>query len=218
MNNLAFLISILLLGGCIALTSTIGARDFPIVIATHIERLPHDIDGFRGDDDRFAESIYAELNADHNLYRHYRSQTGETLDLYIGYYGTAKGGRSAHNPMSCLPGAGWVIIRDQYVDLQMSGTHSSQIRNIVASRDGRFVNLFHWYQTNRTEVAANGIIQNLLRFKNRLLHNRDDGAYVQVTVFSDQGGLINAGRSGLGFASTISQLLPDYWPEERSRG
>lgn len=209
--------AVALLLGAAVLLLLIGTRTEPIVVATNLERLPDVIAELKGEEDRFSASVYRALDADLHLYRHYRNDENR-VDLYVGYYGTGKGGRSAHNPMSCLPGAGWAILRDEAVDLDVPGERSRQIRSIVASRDGQYVTLFHWYQTNRSEITADGIMQNLIRFKNRLLHNRGDGAYVQVSVFSGRDRLAEAGRIGLGFAGQVKRMLPDYWPEERVGG
>ncbi len=215
MNNRAFLVAIgcLLLG--IAVSILIGTRLPPRVVATQLERLPAVIDDYRGVDDSYGEAIYAILGADLNLYRHYRSSSGAAIDLYIGYYGTAKGGRSAHNPNACLPGAGWAIISNRMADLEPKGAGTKPIRAMVAARDGRYVALYHWYQVNKTEVSGSGIRQNLLRFKNRLLHNRDDGAFVQISVFTEAHDLERAKQIGLAFAGKIGRLLPDYWPQEK---
>jgi EpsI family protein len=76
-----------------------------------------EIAGFKATEDSFSDAVYKELNADMHVYRHYRSDDGRQVDLYIGYYGTAKGGRTPHNPYGCLPGAGWGIVEDQRIDL-----------------------------------------------------------------------------------------------------
>ncbi len=218
MNNLAFLLSVVLLSAGIALTVIVGSRDLPIIAVTNIERLPVNINGFVGGDDRYTDAIYAELNADLYLYRHYRSDAGQALDLYIGYYGTAKGGRSTHNPNACLPGAGWAITATQAVELALDGEPSKQVRYLAATRDGSFVIIYHWYQSNKNEVLGSGISQNIARLKNRLLHNRDDGAFVQVSLFSTKDNLVDARRIGFNFARKVTMLLADYWPEETGKG
>jgi len=215
MNPRAFKLAFALLILGIVLSAAIGRRSEPVVVATHIEHLPVRIGDFNGSDDRYEDTVYKVLNADRHLYRHYRSNAGDRVDLYIGYYGTAKGGRSAHNPNACLPGAGWAIISNRTADLAGTGATARPIRELVAVREGEYLTLYHWYQVNRTEVAASGLRQNLLRFKHRLLHNRDDGAFVQISVFSSRDALAQAGRTGLDFARQINRLLPDYWPEER---
>jgi len=117
MSNKSFYISLILLLTTITGAFLISRRGDPVVVATNLENLPMEIAGFKATEDFFSEAVYKELNADKHVYRHYRSEDGRQVDLYIGYYGTAKGGRTPHNPYACLPGAGWGIIEAHKVQL-----------------------------------------------------------------------------------------------------
>ena len=77
-----------------------------------------DIAGYKATEDFVTDSVYKELNADKYVYRHYLSSDGKQVDLYIDYYGAAKGGRTGHNSYSCLPGAGWGIIDSHKIRLK----------------------------------------------------------------------------------------------------
>ncbi|MCH8960606.1 MAG: exosortase-associated EpsI family protein [Bacteroidetes bacterium] len=75
----------------------------------NLDHLPRHILGLNGRDDRFDESVYRVLNADYHLLREYRSDAHPAVWLYIGYYGTAKGGRPSHVPQACYTGQGFSI-------------------------------------------------------------------------------------------------------------
>src|SRR5665647_380428 len=109
-SNKTFGICFVSLCATLMIMVVLSIRPTPVVARTNLEYFPKEIAGYKGVDDTFPESVNRELNADKQLYRHYRSSDGSQLDLYIWYYGTAKGGRTGHNPYACLPGAGWAIV------------------------------------------------------------------------------------------------------------
>jgi EpsI family protein len=215
MSSKAFIISIVGMLVTLTLVGFISIRPNPVVVRTNLEDLPMEIVGYRGTEDAFPESVYRELNADKHVYRHYLSGDGIQLDLYIGYYGTAKGGRTGHNPYACLPGAGWAIVDSRKVRIpQPSQSSDFEVNYIRAYRNGVNSVMVHWYQTAGTTVVSTGIRQNIERFWGRLLHNRNDGAFVQITTQVPDEHLLDVGIKIEDFAGQVLQLLPRYWPVE----
>jgi EpsI family protein len=191
-------------------------RPVPVVVRTNLENLPMNIAGFTGIEDVFPKSVYRELNADKNIYRHYLSRDGYKLDLYIGYYGTAKGGRTGHNPYACLPGAGWAIVDTSKVRIFQT-THSLgvEVNYIHARKDDINTVMVHWYQNAGSIVMSTGIQQNIARFWNRLLYNRNDGAFIRITAQVSDNEMPGTKIKIRDFAGQVLQLLPNYWPLEQ---
>lgn len=215
MSNKTFGISLVSLFAALMMVGLLSMRPRPVVARTNLDSLPEEIAGYRGVDDSFPESVTRELNADKQLYRHYRSSDGSRLDLYIGYYGTAKGGRTGHNPYACLPGAGWAIVDSRKTAIRQPGNSSNTELNYVqARRNGVNTVMLHWYQVAGTTVVSSGIRQNIEKFWGRLLHNRNDGAFVQITMQVPDESLAAAEAKVAGFAALVLKLLPDYWPVE----
>lgn len=212
-KSFIFSLSLFLLAGMGV--AMIAWRGEPRVIETKLENLPMEIAGFRGLEGRFPDSVYKELNADRHVYRHYRDRTGRQVHLYIGYYGTAKGGRTGHNPYACLPGAGWAIIEARNLRLKTRKFADGVDLNWVLARKGEvYETVIHWYQSAGVIVLATGFDQNIQRFLGRILHNRNDGAFVRVSVLTHEEGLPAAGDLARSFSVNILDLLPDYWPVE----
>ncbi|ALC16869.1 EpsI family protein [Desulfuromonas soudanensis] len=208
-----FSLTILLL--TLGLVHEVGSRGVPAVLQTNLENLPMQIAGYEGREDTFPQGVYDALPADLHLYRHYRSPQGSELSLYIGYYGTAKGGRSSHNPYACLPGAGWGIVESGTVEVHhVSVPQGVKVNYVVASKDGVNNVMLHWYQTAGTRVLATGFQQNIERFRGRILHNRNDGAYVQVNSLAPNKGISEVREEITKFVRKLIELLPDYWPLE----
>ncbi|TGU70461.1 EpsI family protein [Geomonas terrae] len=215
MRNASFVTALILLVLTGAVSSLLAYRPVPVVVATNLEKLPMEIDGYHAVEDTFPESVYKELNADKNIYRHYRSADGRVIDLYIGYYGTAKGGRTGHNPYSCLPSAGSAIVETGTIDCTMSTGKTARVNVIVARKDELNTVLLHWYQTGGTTVASSSLYQNLGRLVNRVMHNKDDGAYIQISQAAADGNVAQAKQHVRVFAGKLLDSLPAAWPVER---
>lgn len=215
MSSKAFIISIVGMLVTLMLVGFISLRPNPVVVRTNLEDLPMEIAGYRGTEDAFSESVYRELNADKHVYRHYLSGDGSQLDLYIGYYGTAKGGRTGHNPYACLPGAGWAIVDSRKVGIRQTSQSSDvEVNYVQARKNGVNTVMVHWYQTAGMTVMSTGIQQNIERFWGRLLHNRNDGAFVRVTMQVPDELVVAAEVKVTDFAGLVLQRLPSYWPVE----
>jgi EpsI family protein len=192
----------------------IAHRGEPKVVRTNLENMPMHIAEYTGMEDFFPDSVYEELKADRHVYRHYRSPDGTQIDLYIGYYGTAKGGRTGHNPYACLSGAGWGIIDIQKAILPF-GEGRAAVNALVARKGAAYETVLHWYQSDKDKVLATGIQQNIQRFIGRIWNNRNDGAFVRVSMQTNQDGLETAHEKVFQFAASILHMLPEYWPEEK---
>ena len=221
MSNKSFILSLIILLATIASVAAIASRGQPVVVATNLENLPMEIAGYKATEDFFPESVYKELNADTHVYRHYRSGDGRQVDLYIGYYGTAKGGRTGHNPYACLPGAGWGIVEARKVQLAAHSLPLTKyypngvyVNYVLARKGDAYETVLHWYQSAGNKLLATGIQQNIRRFIGRLFHNRNDGAFVRVSALSGKGQIEEVQPLVKSFAQDVLELLPKYWPLE----
>jgi EpsI family protein len=216
MSNKTFSTSLVLLLLTFLAVSAMAYRHAPVVVRTKLEGLPMTISGYSGTEDFLPGSVYAALKADKSLYRHYRNRNGDQVDVYIGYYGTAKGGRTGHNPYACLPSAGWAIVESGKVGVRPSYyMRGGQINYVVASKDGANDVMVHWYQSAGTHIMSTGLQQNVQRFVGRIFNDRDDGAYVQVSSITGEQERPLAKERVVAFAKNVLELLPAYWPEER---
>ncbi len=198
------------------MVALISQRGEPVVVKTNLENLPMEIAGFKATEDFFPDSVYKELNADRHVYRHYRDAEGKQVDLYIGYYGTAKGGRTGHNPYACLPGAGWGIVDSKQIKLKAKYYLEPVTVNYILARKGKiYESVLHWYQSAGSKVLSTGIQQNIQRFLGRVFYNQNDGAFVRVSVISEQRGLRDADLMAKAFTENVLDLLPQYWPVEK---
>jgi len=214
--NRPFIISIVIFFVSIAVVAFVSFRGTPFVVENNLDKIPMEIAGFKATEDFFSEAIYKELNAQAHIYRHYRSNDGKQVDLYIGYYSTARGGRTGHNPIACFSGAGWDFIDISRAELKVKTYPDNIFVNYLLTRKGEtFEPTLHWYQSAGTKVLENGIKQNIQRFIGKVIYNRNDGAFVRLSVTTDKDGVGEALITLKQFAVKILELLPEYWPIER---
>jgi EpsI family protein len=219
MAKKTFWISLLLMVMTIAIVQKMHIGKDIIVWKKNLDKLPYTIGRMSGVDIPLEESVIKELDPDVYVYRNYTSTDGRIINVYIGYYGTQKGGRSAHNPEGCYPGAGWSILGESmtYVPVKLGGVKRNMTLNTLQVKRGDVNQLvYHWYQTERDTVIVNGVQQNINRFKNRLLNNRDDGAFIRIS--EDNGD--SEGKTKKDIEEFIRQLFPlvaQYWPQEKER-
>ena len=215
-SHRTFMVSLIIILVTMAIIFAISRRGKPEVVSTNLEKIPMEISGFKATEDYFPKAVYDELNADKHVYRHYRSAEGRQIDLYIGYYGTKKGGRTPHNPYACLAGAGWGIKEARKVKLSVSYYKNGVNVNYILSQKGdKYNSILHWYQSGGTRVLDSGIKQNIQRFIGRIFYNRNDGAFIRISVFSPEKDLSEIKKIIKAFAEEILTLIPKYWPVEK---
>jgi EpsI family protein len=175
--------------------------------------LPRTILRYHGVDDRFEDSVYAVLANDFNLLRRYLDPEGRIIWLYIGYYGTAKGGRPTHVPQYCYTGQGFAV-EDWSLIPAPEGRPGERINRMVVKRGPERQLVYFWFHSDADKILGTGIDQNLLRLRNRLWGRRDDGSLVRLSMSIPPGQDRQVSEELLAFASKLLRLLPSVWPVE----
>lgn len=213
----SYWISLFLIIAAAVIVKNMNTGSDVVVRNTNLEDIPLIIGDMEGYDIPLGESVRQELDPDVYVYRDYRTSNGGTVNLYIGYYGTRKGGRTGHTPYGCYPGAGWGISQDSKDDVtvELTGQRRDITVNVTTVKKGDARQLvYHWYQSKGGVVLASGFHQNIHRFKTRLLHNRNDGAFIRVTtdVVGDNSEAMDQAER---FIWHLYPLLVEFWPEEQ---
>src|SRR5207244_1770195 len=104
------------------------------------------------------------LNADGHLLRRYEKSPAQFLWLYVGYYGTEKGGRTGHLPQYCLPGAGYQIESLGKEWIQTAGGDEVRVNRLLARKNGEETLILYWIQSDGSRVVDSGVKMNINRF------------------------------------------------------
>lgn len=177
-----------------------------------LARLPGTIGPWRSLDVPMDAAVESILRADYNLQRAYVSGTNESLWLYVGYYGTRRGGRPEHTPRGCYTGAGWGIEATRTLEIGKQG--NLRANEYLVERDGAQQLVLFWYRSFRRTGILGGLDQNIDRLLGLLREGRADGALVRISTPVLDSDIVGARSRLQSFASLMDPLLGTHWPIE----
>ncbi len=186
------------------------------VDARELSELPLAVPPWRGTAIQMDSGVEEILDADFNLQRAYVHPLGDLVWLYVGYYGTERGGRPEHTPWQCYPSAGWEIVRRDVIEaVNLPGLPAIEANELLVEKspDRRLV--IFWYQSARSSGMLGGFDQTLDRFVSRIRLGRADGSLVRLSTPIARGEGEATARARLrSFAQEIAPLLESHWPRE----
>ena len=179
--------------------------------ASALATLPMRIDGYSGTEVPLESTVESVLRADFNLQRAYRG-ANSLIWLYVGYYGTTRGGRPEHTPRGCYTGAGWGIESTRTLRVVPDG--DLRVNEYLVERSGERRLVHFWYRSVQRTGMLGGWDQNIDRLVGRLADGRADGALVRISTPLSGDDEVSARGRLLGFASALDPLLAERWPTE----
>ncbi len=199
----------------IAMVGLISMRPVPTLIKSKLNTFPMKISNFVGNNLYLPDFVIDILKPDSYVYRIYSDNKGHNFVLFIAYFGTAKGGRTGHNPYACLLGSGWNLINISKVKITPPGYNKPVKINFILSKKGlTYLISMYWYQVKKNQVISTGLDLNIYRFKNMLLHGRCAGIYVLIFSPTPKKDISKTEELTKRFAGIIISKLPNYWPIE----
>jgi EpsI family protein len=214
-SNLATAILILVLLAVGGFAWSLQVQPTLAIDASALEALPMKIGVYEGQEIPLESTVESVLRADFNLQRSYYG-AGSLVWLYVGYYGTTRGGRPEHTPRGCYTGAGWGIESARTLRVVPNG--ELQVNEYLVARDGERRLVHFWYRSARRTGMIRGWEQNIDRFVGRLTTGRADGALIRISTPLNGDDEVNARGRLLGFASALDPLLAERWPTETEAG
>lgn len=144
------------------------------------------------------------------MMRGYR-KGNDDVSLYIGYYGTQRGGAQIHSPKLCLPAAGWVKESEKTEFMDVEGFGRVNFVQAVYRKDSQAEVFIYWYQMKGAYITDEYKLR-LYRFLNSLRYRRNDAAFVRIsapvtTKVEDTVYLMD------GFMKDFLPTLKEYLPE-----
>ncbi len=162
------------------------------------------------------QEVWEGLGATDLFLCHYDAEGTRTVSVYVGYHATQireEGGgaseNSIHPPAHCLPGAGWDIIQNETVPLEIAGlpANGQAKRLIVAKGEARQL-VYYWYQS-RGRVVAEDWQKILYVGWDRATRGRTDGSLVRFMVPIVQGDVDRAEKE---FRQLSELVIPELGP------
>ena len=187
------------------------------VDATALGELPHEIAGWHSKDVPLDVVIASMLDADLHLQRAYTHPFGDMIWLYLGYYGTSRGGRPEHVPRTCYESHGWTLAEQRTLDVD--ATRGLRTNELLIEKAGERRLVHFWYRSHRATGILGGFGVSLDHLMGRAQDGRADGALVRLsTPISGDDGVVTARARLLGFESALDVQLGAHWPSEAVEG
>ena len=174
--------------------------------------LPFRLSSFDGMDSPVGDNVEEMLRADFNVQREYLHPLGQVVWLYVGYYGTQRGGTPEHTPHACYVAHGWKVIEEQTLITDPASGHSA-VEYLVESR-GQQQLVLYWYRSYRSTGLLSTLALQLDHVVGKLSEGRGDGALVRLST-----PLIGVDRAAarallISFARELEPALAAVWPVE----
>lgn len=188
------------------------------VDASPLAALPRALGDWNGVDVPLESAVESMLRADFNVQRAYRHPLGDLVWLYVGYYGTERGGRPEHTPRVCYESHGWRILGEEVVAIETPDARLRANEYVVESAGERQLVHF-WFRSHRSSGMLGGWDQTADRLLGRLLAGRADGSLVRLSTPLRPGeDLVTARSRLLQFAGRLEPALALHWPTEHPAG
>jgi exosortase D (VPLPA-CTERM-specific) len=179
------------------------------VIPPHhpLSSLSSQIGGWKGTDEALDEQTLEILGPGEFLVRDYEnaSEPQPWINLYIAYFPSQKAGDTIHSPNHCLPGAGWIPISRERIQLTRADGSSIPVNRYVVTKTGERQLVLYWFQAHGRAVASEWSAKYYL-ISDSIQLNRSDGGMVRLMTPMLRGESPDAAQARM--MKLGSQLLP----------
>jgi EpsI family protein len=152
------------------------SRPTPIPLKADFSEFPRDIGRWTGIDVSNYEHVYGKVGVDRKMLRSYKTESGQAVQLYIGYFESQAQGKEliSYKSNDLFDGS-------RVIELGISGGRQLAVNERSSSvRDRERVTRF-WYIING-RVAASQYVVKWYTAWDRLIHRRTNGAVIMVTA------------------------------------
>lgn len=184
-----------------------------IVDGSSLSEIPTHLGSWKGNDIPIETVVESLLRTDASLQREYVHTTGELVWVYVGYYGTDRGGRAQHTPRGCYASQGWAIVESRKIE--SGGDTPLRANEYLVERDGERRLVHFWYRSHRRGGMLGGLDQNLDRLLGRLFGGRADGALVRLSTPMREPDPSLARARLIRLGAQLDAQLAARWPSER---
>ncbi len=165
-------IVLILLAALVVYTYILRYGEVEIPPLPDLSGIPATIDGYESTDAYQPAEALRLLGADGTVFRTYRNKQGQTIRLFIGYFGTQQENSQIHSPKHCYPGAGWDIVEEGTLRLGLADTEAAvkRLREVV-----------YWFDTP-SGVITNEFALKWYQMKSALMQRPQAAAFIRFSA------------------------------------
>ena len=114
------------------------------------------------------------------LLRVYRNgRTGDSINLFIGYFASLQRTYGPHSPRVCLPGVGWLVRSSKVTTIPIGGGQAIPVNEYEMEKANERILVMYWYQNDR-DVWADEFWAKLLLLPDLIRYRRSDVSLVRL--------------------------------------
>jgi len=152
------------------------------------------------------------LQADDLLNRVYAAPAKGNVNLFIAAFQSQRSGKAPHSPKNCLPGAGWMPLVSDRLQVSVPGeAEPITINHYVVQKGTSQSIVLYWYQSHNRVVASEYAAKIYLVI-DAIRYNRSDTALVRVVANASDGNTEGATKTALDFVQASYPELKPFMP------
>jgi EpsI family protein len=128
----------------------------------------------------FDENILEKLRPTDYVLRRYVGSEKIPVYLYVGYHGGGNNSGEIHSPRHCLPGSGWLKIKEDKISINSESGKINLVKAIYQKGEEKEL-FFYWYKV-RGETLSSEFALKFTQIINSMLYRRKDAAFIRVSV------------------------------------
>jgi exosortase D (VPLPA-CTERM-specific) len=203
--------AVLLLGGTILLAKNVDFRE-KIPLRQPFSAFPVQVGEWQGER-QVMEKMYLDvLCLSDYLLIDYRNGKQQSVNFYVAYNESQRGGKSSHSPASCLPGSGWEFKDSGITSVELPGGKAIRVQRAFMDKNGQQLLAYYWFP-QRGRILHNLFELKLFAFWDAIVDHRTDGALVRIITPVGDGGNLRESESRLqDFIRVMLPVLDQYLP------
>ncbi|WP_300463406.1 exosortase C-terminal domain/associated protein EpsI [Desulfobacula sp.] len=172
---------------------------------------PLEIGQWEGKKGELDQEVYNILGVEDYILANYRKVSGETVNLYVGFYQSQKEGDIIHSPKNCMPGAGWKITDTSIETVKVADAQKNiRVINLLLQKGAEKQVVLYWFQS-RGRIISSEYMQKIWLVIDSITKHRTDGSFVRLIspVMVDEETTINILKD---FANAVYPVLNEHIP------
>lgn len=145
--------------------------------------LPHQFGDWTGNDIGIPQDERDVLGPGDFLLRIYENsqQSEPYIGLFIAYFPSQRAGDTIHSPKHCLPGAGWLPVQNDRVQLALPGARPFPANRYIIAKGTDKQMVLYWYLAHDRAIASEYWAKFYL-VTDAMTMNRSDGSLIRLTT------------------------------------
>lgn len=185
--------------------------DITVPMSKSFREFPLNLNGWKMKSESIiSDEVLNKLRPTDYVVRAYMKTGYIPVNLYIGYHSGGKDSGPIHSPKHCLPGAGWLKLKEDKVEIDVNSKKINIVKALFQKGYGKELFLYWYYVRGRTLTSEYAL--KLAEISSSIVQRRRDSAFIRVSIpfESDEE---QAFSSGAAFIKDFYPVIEEFLPQ-----